>query len=263
MREQLLALARDQEEKIFIAKCIDLVSRVKQRHHYELTDMLHPGQLELLRTVAASVGEVRVLSWGGYQYAERHRAAVLPEWHREFSPEEFQLSVIRVSTRSSTQLGHRDYLGALLGLGIKREALGDIIVQNGGAYVVLLSDMAGFVTANLRQVGTASVQVGLVPHDVLESVPEPQLEAWAATVSSLRLDAVLAKAFNLSRDKAKSLVTQGKVKVNFRLQTSPSTAVAAETMISCRGYGRCKVLEVTGRSRKGRIRVVLGRSMQK
>ena len=147
-------------------------------------------------------------------------------------------------------LTHRDYLGALLALGIKRACVGDILPGADGAFLYLQGNMLAFVQDNLRQVGRCSVQVSL---SEAGEAPLPALgEVCTATVASLRLDSVLAAMLSLSRSAAAALVAAGRVQVNHLSVETPSHIVYEGDVFSVRGQGKYRLAHLGGVSRKSR-----------
>ncbi|NMA63892.1 MAG: hypothetical protein GX964_07665 [Syntrophomonadaceae bacterium] len=256
-KESILSLARNTEEKIFLARCIDYISIVKKRSTRVLTDFLDPGQNGLLQDMCRGYRELQVSTWGGYQEAERCRALVYPSDDTGSQPD-FQIQILRVvPLGKQAEPGHRDYLGSLLGLGIKRDVIGDIVpLQKEGAAVFVAREMALFLSQNLDRVGRHSVRVESIEPDGVLLAPRT-VKTRMVTVAALRLDALVSRAFNLSRSTSASLIRQGKVKQNWRQQLDPAAVVGEGDTISCRGYGKFRVSEDAGLSRKGRTRVVL------
>ena len=133
--------------------------------------------------------------------------------------------------------------------------LGDIIVSPGGAYVVCDQPMAAYIEQNLTQIGREAVTVESV--DSMGQAAERRYRRETVTVAALRLDAVLSKAFRISREAAATLIKKGDVKLDFRPVSSP-IPVEDGMLLSCRGQGRVKILSTGGLTRKGRIPVELG-----
>ncbi|MDD2421217.1 MAG: YlmH/Sll1252 family protein [Heliobacteriaceae bacterium] len=255
-KESILNLARNPEEKIFLARCFDQVCTVKGRDLVLLTDFLDPGQVGLLKSVCRGYRGLSVLAWGGYLEAERCRALISTGDDSGQQPD-FQIETLQVlPIGKEAAPGHRDYLGSLLGLGIKREVIGDIVPLEVGMAVFVSREMAAFLGQNLNRVGKYPVSVSLVAQVGL-ALKTRQLEKRVVTVAALRLDALISKAFNLSRSASAALIRQGKVKQNWRQQTDPATDVATGDMIACRGYGKFRLSEDAGPTKKGRLRLIL------
>lgn len=149
------------------------------------------------------------------------------------------------------QPSHRDLLGAILGLGIDREKVGDVFAGEGGAYVFALRDMGRYIAASLTEAGRTPVQVALL--DSWPAMDAATGEDVRGTVASLRLDAVLATAWHLSRGRAAELVAAGRVQVDHLVELRPDRALDAGAVLSVRGMGRARLEEVGGRTKKGRI----------
>ncbi len=160
-----------------------------------------------------------------------------------------------ISITSNEKLEHRQVLGSILGTGIKREVVGDIIIKENVANVVVLKDISRYIIQNLDKVGREKVKVKAISQDDILEV-EKKYKEIKTTVASLRLDAVISACFGLSREVSSKLVEGEKVNLNYKLTTNPSKHIAEGDLISVRGYGRFEVAEKLGSTRKDRIRVV-------
>lgn len=256
-RETLLNLARNQDERLFIAHCLDLIVAASRKNRVVLMDFLDPGQVALVESATRGYDGVKVLTWGGYPEAERKRGILLARDNDWYQPD-YNIGILNViPSNRKKQLTHRDYLGALLGLGIKRKKIGDIVRQGEGSAVFVVSEIMAFLYQNLTRVGSCPVSVQPLDRDDFVYLP-PTVKEKAITVVSPRLDAIISKAFNLSRGKALTLVRQGRVFQNWRQQLNSSTPLCQGDTISCRGYGRFQVLATMGTTKKGRERLIIG-----
>jgi RNA-binding protein YlmH len=254
-KEALLGLARNDEEKIFIARCLDHIG-VAQRNKFLATAFLDPGQVSMMEAVCQARGGLRLLTWGGYRQAERRRALLVPDENDWYEPD-FQIAILAVTSLDGETPGHRDFLGSLVGLGLSRDKLGDIGLQEKGATVFVASEISAYICQSLVRVGRHPVSVLAI--DPADFVYTPQaMTEKGVTLASPRLDALISKAFNLARSDAAELVAQGRVHQNWRQQLNISAPVRAGDVISCRGYGRFYLLENPGSTKKGRDRFVLG-----
>ena len=151
---------------------------------------------------------------------------------------------------------HKDYLGSLMGLELRREALGDIVLpedQPGTAYVFALEPAAQLICRELFQAGHTELTTELLTLDEVPQFPQAEREMHSATVSSLRLDAVLAAMLHCSRGQASELIEAGRVEINhLPLKTAHETAYAAD-IFTVRGVGRFKLAAIGGKSRKDRL----------
>lgn len=199
------------------------------------------------------------LFYGGYPEAERTALIFLPSYYDEasFLEEEDRsqilFSCLRIHPKSekfATPMGHRDYLGALLSLGIERERIGDILFGEKEAYVYVLKDNADYIRNNLTSVGRNPMKVEEV--SPLSCPYRPQFEEKRLPVSSLRLDCLLAASFHLSREEAKRQIQSGNVTLT---STNPSAdaCLSAGEHVSLRGKGKFVFLGEDGQSKKGKI----------
>lgn len=246
------------EERPFVERMIELADRVDQRQSPALTDFLDPRQVKIAEVIARTMNDVTLHLDGGYAGAERQRALLVPSY---FSPEadDFELEFFRVEIPGEyVKLTHGDFLGALVGLGLKRSKLGDISLHDDGCDLVIARDIADFIRLHLSQVGRATVHLASIRRDEFVA-KQTEFQEKEFTVMSLRLDAVASDAFGMSRSKVVDPIKSGKLQLNWQTTENPATPVEEGDVISLRGHGRIKVLEVFGQSKKGRIILKVGK----
>ena len=216
------------------------------------TRFLEPSTLAAVNAAASQAG-VKVALWGGYEGAERCVAA----FYAGDPPEAGDWPVVALRLQWNAKFanpGHRDLLGAMMGLGIEREMTGDIAMGTYRdapcAYLFALEEVADYIAANLDSAGRASLKVS-VATETPQLIP-PEGESLRLTVQQQRLDAVLAAACRLSRSEAQRLIAAGLVKLNHVPQLRPDARLSEGDLISARGYGRVKVTAFQGESRRGR-----------
>lgn len=193
---------------------------------------------------------------GGFEGAERQIAVFLqPDWGVYIHEE--TLAALALVHRPQDEVRHKDVLGAVLGLGLTRDVLGDIHIAPGRATLVCLARIAGFITQQLEKVARVGVTVQALP---LADLPDlsPALTEKQLTVASLRLDVVTAAAFNFSRSHAAQAIAAGRVQLAHRECLNSAQPVPTGAIISVRGTGRVKLLAAGGETRKGRLRITLG-----
>jgi len=193
---------------------------------------------------------------GGFEDAERVRAVFLnPEWGE--CERSDLLAALKIGYRHQDTLGHRDILGALMALGIERDTVGDIVGTGNTAVLVCLPELSGYITENLIRAGRVGISISEIG---LDELPEKQEELTTKTdtVASLRLDTVLCAAFGLSRTKAAELIAAGRVSLDHAPCLQPAKELGEGALLSLRGMGRARLLEIGGVSRKGRIFVKIG-----
>ena len=192
---------------------------------------------------------------GGYPDAERCVAVFGNSDDLGYEPT-LPVQLIEISPLSqkfSDDLTHRDFLGSLMGLGIKRETLGDIIISGNKGYLFCLDSIGQYIIDNLTKVRHTSVSCSFTDSLPVDALPKPKESV--IIVQSMRLDGLVSAVYNMSRSKSSALVDGEKVFINGRLSKSSSKPVETGDIVSVRGHGRFKILDILGDTRKGRIRI--------
>lgn len=243
------------DDALLLAHMEDLAQKAQKRGMAH-SNFLSPGQAAAVESAYGTRQDV-LLRWdGGFEEAERRVAVFLqPQWG-EYLREEV-VAAICLSYRRQDTLRHQDVMGAVLGLGLSRQVLGDIAIAPPCAYVVCLAGRADFIVQQLAMVGRVGVSAQVLPLSQLPALA-PALEEKQITVASLRLDAIVAAAFGLSRSAAATAIAAGRVQLAHHECQNPSQPVQPGNTLSLRGKGRVKLLAEEGTSKKGRLRIVLG-----
>lgn len=258
--ELLRRCAKNEEERLLLARTLDKLDLAQNRSTPAYTHFLSPAERGLVEDMLHAAGRPAHVFFGGYEGAERTVCGFAPDWMDpgDLFPGGEPVAALRICFHESAQLTHRDFLGAVLGLGITREKLGDMLVGETACDVVVLRETAAIVQSQIFEVGRYSVKCAPVALDQLEARP-PEVKLVRDTVATLRLDAVAATGFSLGRGKAASLIESGRMSLNHREVTKPDRLVAEGDKIACKGLGKIVVKEASGLSRKGRVMVVLER----
>ena len=287
--ELLNKFAKDPDERMVLARALDQMDRAANRSIPCATQFLSPAQRAALELVLASFtslthvqahglarsaarplparpasrgarGGPRCIFCGGYENAERTVCVFLPDWQEpgDWDPSEELAAIQCAYPPTGADLTHRDLLGGLMGIGLTRERVGDILVGEQAAQIVCLKDAAPIILAQFGQAGRYRLKLKEIPLSELAPAPS-QVKLIHDTVAALRLDAVLASGFSLARGKAADAVAAGRVSLNHRECLKPDRAVAQGDVITCRGLGKCAVKTVGGQSRKGRIIIEIER----
>lgn len=192
---------------------------------------------------------------GGYEDAERKVALIAPDYSYEEDHQVSPLSFIHIQPsnhRYNKAPSHRDYLGALMNLGIERRVLGDILMVEDGAIVICMAHIEAYVLSSLVRVG--QVDVTLDPLKELDpSTIHREFKVLRSTVASLRLDSIVKACTNLSRGDSANLIRSGKVFVNGREMTKISYSVKEGQVLSIRGLGKYKLRQVGNKTKKDRL----------
>ena len=258
--ELLNKFSKDPEERVVLARALDQMDRAQSRSIPCATQFLSPAQRAALEPLLAACGHPKHLFHGGFEGAERTVCVFLPDWQEaeDWAAEE-ELSAIECAyPPTGAELTHRDLLGGLMGIGLTREKVGDILAGETAAQIVSLKEAAPIILSQFEQAGRYRLKLREVPLSELVPVPA-EVRLIHDTVAALRLDAVLASGFSLARGKAAGLVTGGRVSVNHRECLKPDRSVVQGDVFTCRGLGKCVLKTVGGPSRKGRIIIEMER----
>lgn len=256
-REKLLRFYKGTEGEAIAVRLVDLAEQAVRTQTFRLSGFLDPYGMEIAEAVAANFDGLSLLFDGGYPGAERQRAMFV---HAAFGgAPSSAIAVLRVSWNAAfARLTHRDVLGALMGLGVDRDAVGDILMTAGAARLLADRKMADFLLLHLTSVGAASVQTEMDSAEEL-APREERTKELRATVASLRVDAVAAAGFGISRSRAASDIEADKLRLNWQPVKNAAQAVKAGDVLSLRGRGRVEVAEVRGQTKKGRVGLSLKR----
>ena len=245
------------EDRLTLAKVLDKAEQARNKNIPAFTDFLSPRQRLQARDGLrlAGIPETAYVSRGGYEGAERQVLLFLPDW-LEAENAESPIRCLRASFREDETPAHRDFLGSLMGMGIVREKVGDILVAPGSADLLVLEGVADFLLQSWTSAGRTKLRVTAIAPENLH-IPAVRRKEVRDTVSSLRLDAVASSGFRLARGRAAALIESGKVQLNWRECVKPDKLLEAGDVVSARGFGKFELSEVGGPTRKGRISIVL------
>ena len=247
------------EERPFVDRAWEWVVNAGDYHEAKLSDFLDPRQCHIVESLANRHADVRIRLDGGFPEAERKRALIVPDY-REIEAEPMNMKVLSITSddQKLASLQHGDYLGAILGLGLKRDKIGDIHVREDGCHVIVAEEISAFLDMNLRQVHRVSVATEVLGLEALRTA-DAVLEPLDITVASLRLDGVASDVFRLSRSKIVVPIRAGRCRVNWKTEEDPSKPLKPGDIVALQGFGRFKVLEADGMTKKGRHRVRIGK----
>lgn len=257
-RALLDRVAATPEERLLLSRVLDRHAQCTLRNIPTHTEFLSPAEQAAAQRLLAAAGvHAGFVFCGGYEGAERRMLAFLPDWCEEFDESE-AIAALRCVFREEEALTHRDFLGSLMGMQLARERVGDILVREGSADVLLDAALAPHLCESWTSAGRAALKVSAVAlHEV--HAPQQKVKLIRDTVATLRLDAVTAVGFSMSRAKAAELIASGRVQKNYRDALKGDAPVAQGDVISARGLGKFELSEVGGLSKKGRTGIVIRR----
>lgn len=256
-REKILRYFKAGGDEQLAAKLLDLAEGANKSRKYRVSEFLDPHAYNVAEIIAANFENIKLAADGGFANAERVKVAFVAEDF--FGQPDFGMAYFLAAwDKRYYDLSHRDILGAFMGTGCKREALGDIVFVPEGAQLVVEKSLVNYLTGNLTQIGAAPVTLKeLAREELLQK--EEKVKLINATVADLRLDAVAAAGYGVSRSRMADEIKSLNVKVNWKEAKKSAQPVNAGDVISFRGRGRVEVEEIRGTTKKGRISVTLKR----
>ena len=232
----IAALAATEEERMLLVRVCDRIERAERREQPVSTFFLTPRE----RTLAAQL---------------------LPQAKFFGGPEDWLadgvVAYLSATFYEKNALTHRDMLGALMGAGLRRDAIGDIYVAEDHCDFFVLDELAQYLLDNLTSAGRTALKLRRLPLCEVERPPE-RLRELRVTVSSLRLDGVLSAAFHVSRADAAQAVNASRVTVNGAVCVKPDRQLAPQDVLALRGKGKLRILSLGGETKKGRQAVTVG-----
>lgn len=257
-RSNIDKIAKIADDRMLLAKIWDKISAGMRKNIPANTGFLSLRELDM---TAYLFGQADGLyAFGGYPDAERKLLVYLPDYLEEsfLYTEDSPVVCLRASFYEGDTPTHRDFLGALMGAGIARETVGDICVGKGYCDFFVTDEIAPYVEQNFTSAGHTRLRLQRISlTDVV--IAEPETKEIRDTVSSLRLDSIIASGFRISRGVAAEYIAAGKVAIDGLPCEKPDKATAQGAKISVRGLGKIQLTQVGGVTKKGRISITINR----
>ena len=260
MDRAILNKYKKPEEKLILSKILDKISFCETRNQIQVTDFLDLAQQELITKFLKFQKQENYILFGGFEEAERKVLIFYPQKLESLAKDlkiNFNewIKIIRIvlPNENKGKYEHKNYLGALMKLGIKREKVGDILVDDDGADILISKDILKFLQSNLSEL--TRFQKSKIEEINLNDIKKVSIEKEqiTITVSSMRLDNIVAELAKCSRSKANELLVQERVFVNFEVITKQTKEIKEGDRITIRGKGRFIIKEIIGNTRKGNI----------
>lgn len=252
-----------------LAARIDDFLRLSEKGAPAVSNFLTPAEVHFSEQILCLKNVCdRALFFGGYDDAQRKRLVILPSYaieHGEGAEESFSLMFGDMSDELTVPvllqgsgykvLSHRDFMGAVLSLGIERDALGDIVtVDDYSAIAFCTSAVSKLILSDLDKIGSDSIKAA-IPKSLCKYDLKRKYAEISGTVASARLDCVIGELFGLSREKSQMLIRSGMCELDYIVEERCDKLIDFPCEISARGYGKCKVLEIGTLTKKGRLRL--------
>ncbi len=241
--------------KLLLSRANDAVYIADNKYMVKAVGFLTPSEAVFLKRNIQKPYGVNAVFFGGYPEAERTLFVALPEYFDENQARE-EIKILCITGRNIHEMSHRDFLGSLMGLGIKREMVGDILVFEDKCLVFVRSEIADYILSNLDKIGRNGINITLCKGDEID-IPPRKTEEISGTVAGIRLDSVLSVALKTSRSKATEFIAGGAVSLNWEETDDASKSLSEGDIISVKKKGRFKLSRIGGLTKKGRYSVVI------
>lgn len=252
-RDKYIEHISDKSQYNQMRRILDKAEIVSRNYETEHTDFLDPYQIRLAESILNRF-DIGHYAEGGAEQSERKTVVMFPDY---LSKDDIENPVTAIKIEGSfkfNEVSHKDYLGAIMGIGIKREKIGDIYVGSHSATVIVQRDILDYIIANLERIGKERVKIVEIPlSDIV--VPETEYEEKTVVASSNRLDLIISEAYGISRAKSKSLVSSEMVKVNWAPVLEPSFKLSIRDLVSVRKMGRFILEQSMGTTKKEKERL--------
>lgn len=254
MNREILNEYRNKDEKILLAQILDKAENVDKKNRIEYTDFLDMTQIKLVQNFINRQKIDNYILYGGFEEAERKIFV--------FYPEKFNAQIVKKNLENIVQIirielpadlkgkyTHRDFLGGVMKLGVKREKVGDILVDYNGADIIIEKEISKFLLENIKELTRFSKSIITLENINNLRKVEVRKEELEIIVSSLRLDNVIAELARCSRNKALEIINMERVFINFQVETKQ---IKPGNIITIRGKGRFIIKELLGQTKSGR-----------
>lgn len=247
-----LLSALTQEDTLFVKHILDLCELSEKRSMPVFSTFMDMGRRAVCEEVLSSL-RLNGCFYGGFDEAERTILGFYPDFlEPEFS--DFPTKCVKFSFRKADKLSHRDILGSLMAMQIKREMIGDIIISDGCAEAMVYDTIAS-EAESICKIGRVGVSSTLI--EAPDIMPERKFRLISGTVPSMRIDCIASLAMNVSREKASAALRAENILLNYRTVSDNDKAVSEGDILSVRGYGKFRIGKIGGETKKGRIHLTI------
>lgn len=247
-----MAFTSDKEDKELLSRIEDLADLSLTRNKPCFLGFLNEREQYIIQENFLFYSSY-ISFYGGYKNAKR-KILCFSQNEEDYSL--YPLRPIYFQFRKSDKLTHRDFLGAMMNLGVERDCIGDIVINEGKAVCFVKSEIKNYFRLHISKIGRVGVKIVDDEPDIDYS---DDIEKLSLIVSSMRLDVIVAAITKLSRDKTAALILSGKVFTNYSENKKVSCSIKEEDIISIRGYGKFVIKEQAGNTKKGRIKITVNK----
>lgn len=257
-RKNIDKISDNEDDRLLLAKLWDKIQAGIRKNIPSHTGFLSPRELQLARFLFGEEPGLHI--FGGYADAERTMYIYLPDYLDEgyYLEDSSPVVCLRAAFYKDETPNHRDFLGALMGCGITRDCIGDILVGDCSCDFFVSEEIAPYLLQSFDQAGRVHLKLSQIPLQSV-TIPEQKYSEIKDTVASLRLDSILSSGFRISRSAAGEYIAAGRVSIDGLPCEKPDKPIAEGAKLSIRGLGKVKLTTIGHTTKKGRISVILHR----
>ena len=258
LKEEILKKYKD-EERLLISRILDKIELVDKKKQIQKSDFMNLNEQALINRISNKI-KVKFVFYGGYDESERKMLFVIPDKSENnidnIKYNEYMGAIrIKLSNKIKEKYTHRNYLGGVIKLGIKREKIGDILVDDEGADIIASREIIKYLYINLPSL--KRFENCMIQEINIESLKKTtrNIQYRTIQVSSMRLDNIISELAKTSRNKANQIILEQRVFLNYVCENKSTKLVNENDTITIRGKGRFKIDEIIGNTKKGKINI--------
>ncbi len=259
-KQEILTKCTNEEDRLLVSRLLDKIEFVNKRNTVEYTDFLDMRQRQILEKVLYDIKWTNYIATGGFGKAERTILVIYPLKLEEIIEKrnfDFNTILGAINVELPNELkgtySHRDYLGGIIKIGMKREKVGDILTSKDGAQIIVLKEAEEYVIKGLQELTRFSkAKFEKVKLEELK-VEEPKIKILNIIIPSMRIDSIVSEVIRTSRAKATNIIKEERVFVNHELVTKSSKEVKFGDMVTVRGKGRFEIGNIVNNTKKGNL----------
>lgn len=267
-RQEILSKHENEDDRLLVSRLLDKIEFVEKKNNVESTDFLDMHQRAILEKMLKMIKYKNYMIYGGYENAERTMIILYPEkldtvFENDYFDYNNLVQIIRIILPNEMRgkYSHRDYLGAVIKVGIKREKVGDIITSIDGADIIVSKETVEYLKTSLSELTRFSKSIFEVQQVEELNIVPPKTEMINIIVPSMRMDSIVSEVVRTSRSKVIEFINSERVFVNNELTTKNSKMLKENDMITVRGKGRFKVKQIVNSTKKGNLVVEIEKYM--
>lgn len=266
-KQEIMKRYSKEEDRLLAARLLDKIQFTNAKHQIQITDFLDGYEQKIAHKILEQINDLAAIFYGGYEEAERKMIFFFPDKLQNLLTDEIKenkiiqdlIRVISITLPNELKgkYHHRDYLSGLMKLGIKREKIGDILVREDGADILVQKDMISYLLTNLSEL-TRFQKADIIQKSITElKIISIQKEKTTILVPQMRLDIIVSELLHTSREKSNEVIAKERVFINYEVKKKKAMILQQGDLLTIRGKGKFQIGEIIGQTAKGKFKVVV------